>query len=96
MSIVNGHRAAAGWSLGSVVAVLTILALLGMVPWATRAEVKEIKADVGKRLETIESKLDRLLERQGERLTERRTPSWESENLQRKPEIPRHNRETPR
>mgnify|MGYP001583051379 FL=1 len=57
------HKVAAGWSLGIVVAVLTILSLLGVLPWATRAEVKEVKSEAVEQLKKIDARFDKVEQR---------------------------------
>lgn len=47
-------------ALGTLVAALTALTLLGILPWATRAEVKELKGEVKESLQRIERRVDDL------------------------------------
>lgn len=54
----GAHRTAAGWTLGTVCAILTILALLGIIPVATKAEVAGLKLDVEKKFDSISKRLD--------------------------------------
>ena len=58
--LCGSHSTHAGWSLGTLVAVVTILSLLGLLPWSTRAEVTEVKGDIVSRLNSIEAKVDAL------------------------------------
>lgn len=70
---LNGtHKAAIGWSLGILSSLLMILSLLGLLPWATRAELVEFKAvhsreikdtkeDVNRKFDQIDKKLDVLI-----------------------------------
>jgi len=55
----NGHKVSAGWALGIIAAMLTILSLLGILPWATRAEVQALKVEIGEQFKKIDAKLDR-------------------------------------
>lgn len=52
-----------GGALAALAALLTVLTLLGILPWATRAELLTLKGDVVTRLDRLEQKMDRLLER---------------------------------
>lgn len=60
------HTIHAAWIVSTLVGILTVLSLLGLLPWATRAEVTALKQDLNARLERMEEKLDLLLlERRG-------------------------------
>lgn len=52
------HARSFAWSVGVVLGLLTILSLLGLLPWATRAELVEFKADIAKKLDKIEGQME--------------------------------------
>ena len=52
------HALSLAWSLGVIVALLTILSILGILPWATRAEVMDLKNDIGRRLERLDERTE--------------------------------------
>lgn len=69
---LGGHTISAAWAFGVVIAMLTILSLLGVLPWATRAELHALKTDVATelmktniKLDKIDEKLDRVLGEHG-------------------------------
>ena len=47
-------------ALGALVSALLALTLLGILPWATRAEVKEFKGEVQESLKRIDRRVDDL------------------------------------
>lgn len=56
----RNHKWITAGSLATVVSILAILTYLGVLPWATRAEVGELKRDVTSRIERIDQRVDDL------------------------------------
>lgn len=46
--------------LGILTSLLLAGTLLGIFPWATRAEVQELKTDLGKKLDRIDTRINEL------------------------------------
>lgn len=54
------HATHAAWSVSTLAAVVTILSLLGLLPWATRAELLDHKTAEREVFGRIEGRLDAI------------------------------------
>ena len=55
---IKPHAVSLAWTLAVIVSLLTVLSLLGILPWATRAEVLDLKNDIGRRLERLDERTE--------------------------------------